>query len=70
MLLYKSLARRVISLKKRHFIGSSSKDKATVLRVNIVKRAIEIYNGIVVIIYYSMMDIYSDSEGLEVIEAI
>ena len=40
------------------------------LRVNIVERVVEIYDGIVVIIYYSITGIYSNSEGLVVVEAI
>ena len=40
------------------------------LRVNIVKRVVEIYDSIAVIIYYSVIGIYSDSKGLVVIEAI
>ena len=41
-----------------------------VLQVNIVKQAVETRYGIVVITYYSVIGIYSDSKGLEVIEAI
>ena len=46
------------------------RDKATVLQVNIVEQAIETYDSIAVIIYYSVTSIYSDSKGLVVIEAI
>ena len=40
------------------------------LRVNIVKRAVETRDGIVVITYYSVIGIYSDSEVLAIVEAI
>ena len=70
ILSYKSLARRVLSSKRQRFIGSSSKDKVVVLRVNIVKRVVKTYDSIVVIIYYSIMGIYSNSEVLAIVEAI
>ena len=70
VLSYKLLARGVLSLKRRCFIGSSLRDKVVVLRVNIVKRAVEIYDSIVVIAYYSVTDIYSNSEVLAIVEAI
>ena len=70
VLLYKLLARRVLSSKRQHFIGSSSRDKIAVLQVNIVKQIVEIYDGIAVIIYYSVIGIYSNSEVLAIVEAI
>ena len=70
ILSYRLLAREVISSKRQYFVGSSSRDKVVVLRVNIVKRVVEIYDSIAVIIYYSVIGIYSDSEGLEVVKAI
>ena len=45
-------------------------DKVVVPRVNIVKYIVEVYDSVIVIIYYSIIDIYSNSEGLVVIEAI
>ena len=70
ILSYELLVRGVISSKRWHFIGSSSRDKVVVLRVNIVKRVVETYDSIAAIIYYSVTGIYSNSEGLEVVEAI
>ena len=70
VLLYRLLVRGVLSSKRWRFVGSSLRDKVVVLRVNIVERAVEIHDSIVVIIYYSVTGIYSNSEGLEVIEAI
>ena len=70
ILSYKSLARGVLSSKRRRFIGSSSRDKVVVLQVNIVKQVVETRDSIAVIIYYSVIGIYSDSKGLVVIEAI
>ena len=70
ILSYELLARRVLSSKRRCFIGSSLKDKIVVLQVNIVKRAIETRDGIVVITYYSMTGIYSNSEVLAIVKAI
>ena len=46
------------------------KDKVIVPRVNIVKRIVKARDSIVVSIYYSVTGIYSDSEGLVVVEAI
>ena len=46
------------------------KDKVVVLQVNIVKQVVETYDSIMVIIYYSIIGIYNNSEGLVVIEAI
>ena len=39
-------------------------------RVNIVEQAVEIRDGIVVIVYYSVVGIYGDSEVLAIVEAI
>ena len=70
ILSYELLARGVLSSKRWHFIGSSSKDKAVVLQVNIVKRVVETYDNIAVIAYYSIIGIYSNSEVLAIVEAI
>ena len=70
ILSYKLLARRVLSLKRRRFVGSSLRDKVVVLQVNIVKRVVETRDSIVVIVYYSVTGIYSNSEVLVIVEAI
>ena len=70
ILSYKSLARGVLSSKKRHFIGSSLKDKVVVLQVNIVKQVVETRNSIAVITYYSIIGIYSNNKVLAIVEAI
>ena len=70
ILSYKSPARRVLSSKRRRFIGSSSKDKVVVLQVNIVKRAVKTRDSIAVITYYNVIGIYSNNEVLAIIEAI
>ena len=70
ILSYELLARGVLSSKRRRFIGSSSKDKVAILQVNIVKQVVETYDSIVVITYYSITGIYSNSEVLAIVEAI
>ena len=70
ILSYELLVRGVLSSKRQRFVGSSSRDKVVVLQVNIVKRVVEIYDGIAVIAYYSVIGIYSNSEVLAIIEAI
>ena len=40
------------------------------LQVNIVEQAVKTRDGMAVITYYSVTGIYSDSEGLAVVEAI
>ena len=57
-------------MKRRRFVGSSSRDKVAVLRVNIVIQAVKTYDGIVVIAYYSMTGICGNSEVLAIVEAI
>ena len=70
ILSYKLLARGVLSSKRRRFVGSSSRDKVVVLRVNIVERVVETRDGIVVIAYYSVAGICGNSEVLVIVEAI
>ena len=70
ILSYKLLARGVLSSKRQRFIGSSLRDKVVVPQVNIVKQIVETRNSIVVIIYYSVIGIYSNSEVLVIVEAI
>ena len=41
-----------------------------VLQVNIVEQVVETRNGIAVIIYYSVVGIYSNSKVLAIVEAI
>ena len=59
-----------MSSKRRRFAGSSSRDKVAVLQVNIVERAVEMRDGIVVITCYSIAGIYGNSEVLAIVEAI
>ena len=40
------------------------------LQVNIVKRVVETYDGMAVIVYYGVVGIYSNSEVLAIVEAI
>ena len=58
-----------MSSKRRHFAGSSSRDKAAVPRVNTVERVVKTRDGIAVITYYSVAGTYGDSEVPAIVEA-